>query len=316
MMNKLDIDGVAGEIRNTIEYNVKHIHDERNKPPSLLVIKTTNDVGTNSYYKQIEKTAKSLGINVVLKSNIESALFEITNQIAIDNSANAAYFKDDPIYGNVMIEHNMFSTTSDNTRSLKKYDGILVLLPIKYSNDNVNNYHILQNVIPKELDVDRISTSNGNHSNAYLPATVEAVVDILEYNDIPIAGKHVVVLGRSENLGLPFVHEFINRDGLVTVLHSKVGERLPLFLATADIIISTVGKAHMFSVGDISNDAVVIDVGCSMNTDGKLCGDFNPDGVENTRIRYTPVPNGVGKITTLELLLNTVSPERKYYISK
>ena len=316
MMNKLDIDGVAGEIRNTIEYNVRHIYDEKNKPPKLLVIKTTDDVGTNSYYKQIEKTAKSLDIDVVLKSNIDSALFEITNQIAIDSSANADYFKDYSLHENVMLEHNMLSTTSVNTRILKECDGILVLLPIKYSDNNVNNYRLLQNTIPQELDVDRISTSNGNYNNTYLPATVEAVMDILEYNDISIAGKHVVVLGRSENLGLPFAREFINRDGLVTVLHSKVGERLPLFLATADIIISTVGKAHMFSVEDISNDAVVIDVGCSMNADGKLCGDFNPDGVENTRIRDTPVPHGVGEITTLELLLNTVSPERKYYTTK
>lgn len=312
MMNKLDIDGVAGEIRNTIEYNVMHIQDERNKPPSLLVIKTTDDVGTNSYCKQIEKTANSLGIDVVLKSTIESALFRITNQIAIKNKITASY-KDNSIYKNAILE---YSTIPPNIRSLIEYDGILVLLPIKYSDTNINNYHMLQDIIPKELDVDRISTYNKNRNKTYLPATVEAVVDILEYNDIPIAGKHVVVLGRSENLGLPFAHEFINRDGLVTVLHSKVGERLPLFLATADIIISTVGKAHMFSVGDISNDAVVIDVGCSMNADGKLCGDFNPDGVENTRIRYTPVPNGVGKITTLELLLNTVSPERKYYTSK
>lgn len=170
------------------------------------------------------------------------------------------------------------------------YDGIMVQLPLPphISFDKVKD------VIKVAKDVDGFCL--GSHFD---PCTPKGIVDWLERTGVEIAGKHVVIIGRSEIVGKPLAKMMLERNATVTVCHSKTKE-LWKHLEIADLIVCAVGKAKFLNCYSIH--VPVIDVGINFDENGKMVGDcFNTEGRE-----VTPVPGGVGLLTRLALLENVV----------
>ncbi|MFI6344908.1 bifunctional 5,10-methylenetetrahydrofolate dehydrogenase/5,10-methenyltetrahydrofolate cyclohydrolase [Streptomyces sp. NPDC050560] len=139
---------------------------------------------------------------------------------------------------------------------------------------------------------------------AFAPATAEAVVALLDHYKIDPAGRHAVVVGRSTVVGKPVAHLLLDRNATVTVCHSRtVG--LASTARTGDILVAAAGRPGLITPGHVRPGAVVIDVGTNPTPDGGLVGDVDP-AVATTAAALTPVPGGVGPVTTALLLQHTV----------
>ena len=136
------------------------------------------------------------------------------------------------------------------------------------------------------------------------PATAAGVVRLLEEEKIAIAGKHAVIVGRSNLVGKPLALMLLNRDATVTICHSKTPD-LGAITRTADILVSAVGKPGLITADMVKEGAVVVDIGTT-HIDGKLTGDVDFDAVSKKASAITPVPGGVGPLTVACLLANVV----------
>ena len=170
------------------------------------------------------------------------------------------------------------------------YDGVMVQLPLPP--------HIRQKAvvaaIAKEKDVDGFRVDSW-----FDPATPKGIMDYLKYCEFDLAGKNVVIIGRSEIVGKPLARMMTDADATVTLCHSKT-QCMSEHLFIADLIVCAVGKANFLNCYSIYKP--IIDVGINFNNEGKLCGDcFN---VENRDV--TPVPGGVGLLTRCALLDNVI----------
>ncbi|GAA1223852.1 bifunctional 5,10-methylenetetrahydrofolate dehydrogenase/5,10-methenyltetrahydrofolate cyclohydrolase [Kitasatospora nipponensis] len=139
---------------------------------------------------------------------------------------------------------------------------------------------------------------------AFAPATAEAVVRLLEHHGVPTAGRRAAVVGRSTVVGKPVAHLLLDRDATVTVCHSRTRELAEVTRA-ADIVVAAVGRAGLLTADHIGAGATVIDVGTNPTADGGLVGDVDPAAAERAGA-LTPVPGGVGPVTTALLLRHTV----------
>ncbi len=136
------------------------------------------------------------------------------------------------------------------------------------------------------------------------PATAAGVVHLLERENISIAEKHAVIVGRSNLVGKPLALMFLNRDATVTVCHSRT-KNLAEITRTADILVSAVGKPGLITADMVRDGAVVVDIGTT-HVNGKLTGDVDFDAVSEKASAITPVPGGVGPLTVACLLKNVV----------
>ena len=137
------------------------------------------------------------------------------------------------------------------------------------------------------------------------PATPLGIVKLLDYYNIPIQGKEVVVVGHSNIVGKPISIMMLNRNATVTTCHIYTKD-LALHTKRADILIVAVGKEKLITSDMVKEGVVVIDVGINRNSEGKLCGDVDFDEVSKKASYITPVPGGVGPMTVAALVLNTV----------
>ena len=140
---------------------------------------------------------------------------------------------------------------------------------------------------------------------AFPPATAQAVVELLDYHRIPVAGRHVAVVGRSAVVGKPLLHLLLQRDATVTICHSR-SQPLADYTKLADIVAVAIGRPEMITADHVSPGAVVIDVGTSVVSDGRLVGDVAAESVGTIASGLSPVPGGVGSVTTAILLMHTV----------
>jgi methylenetetrahydrofolate dehydrogenase (NADP+)/methenyltetrahydrofolate cyclohydrolase len=183
--------------------------------------------------------------------------------------------------------------------------GILVQLPLPKHIDEIK---VIESISPfKDVDgfhpinIGRMMTGQ----NSFLPCTPYGIMVLLEESDISIAGKHVVVVGRSNIVGKPVGQLFLNRDATVTYCHSKTKD-LKLHTKQADILVAAVGIPNFIKAEHVKDGAVVIDVGINRNEAGKLCGDVAFDEVAEKVGYITPVPKGVGPMTITMLMYNTL----------
>jgi len=144
---------------------------------------------------------------------------------------------------------------------------------------------------------------------AFAPATARAVIELLDYHQIPISGRHVAVVGRSAVVGKPLLHLLLQRDATVTICHSR-STPLGQFTKPADVIAVAVGRPGLLTADHVSAGAVVIDVGTNVLADGTLVGDADQESVSTVAGALSPVPGGVGSVTTALLLLHTVDAAR------
>lgn len=188
----------------------------------------------------------------------------------------------------------------------KSINGILCQLPLpKHLDEKV----VIENIDPIK-DVDAFHAVNTGHimigDYSFLPCTPAGIMEMLKYYNIEIEGKECVVIGRSNIVGKPMAMLLLQKNGTVTVCHSKT-ENLKEVTSRADILVAAVGKPYFVTADMVKDGAVVIDVGMDRNKEGKLCGDVDFSEVEKKAAYITPVPGGVGPMTIATLMKNTVT---------
>ena len=140
----------------------------------------------------------------------------------------------------------------------------------------------------------------------FAPATAVAVLEILRREEVPLLGTRTVVVGRSTVVGKPAALLLLAEHATVTVCHSRTVD-LPGVCADADVLVAAVGRIHLIGADYVKKGAVIIDVGTNPTPDGGLAGDVDPDAVADRAGALTPVPGGVGPVTTALLLRHTVA---------
>lgn len=190
-------------------------------------------------------------------------------------------------------------------------DGILLLRPLPRHIDE----SVIERLIDPKKDLDGISPVNiarlmTGDKSGFAPCTAQAVIELLEFYNIPIKGKNVVIIGRSLVIGKPLAMLMLSEDATVTVCHSKT-ENLREVTKRADILVVAIGRARMIDSSYIKQGAVVIDVGINAGSDGKLCGDVDTADIETVAGMATPVPGGIGSVTTAVLAKHLVRAAAK-----
>lgn len=244
------------------------------RPLGLTVIQVGDDSASNIYVKQKSKMANNLEFNfnhIKLEENVtEEEVLKIINSLNRDNCV----------------------------------DGILVQMPLP---EHLNS-RIIQNTISPLKDVDGLTDINMgmlvHKKNCLVPCTPLGVMELLKYYNIDVAGKNVVIVGRSNLVGRPMAEVMINNDATVTLCHSKT-KNLKDITKNADVLVVAVGKAKLITSDMVKDGVVVVDVGINRLEDGSLCGDVDFDDVSSKCSYITPVPGGVGQMTVLELGYNT-----------
>lgn len=182
--------------------------------------------------------------------------------------------------------------------------GILVQMPLP-SNIKAN---VIQNKIDYRKDVDGLNDVNAgrlfHNKEALVSCTPYGIIKLLDYYNIPLEGKNVVIVGRSNLVGKPLFNLFLNRNSTVTLCHSKT-KNLKSYTKNADILVVAVGIKHFITKDMIKENSTVIDVGINRYND-KLYGDVDFENVKDI-CNITPVPNGVGQMTIAALALNIFS---------
>ena len=209
------------------------------------------------------------------------------------------------------IDEESFEETIRRLNEDEKVHGILVFRPLpKQLDDNR-----LKEIIRPDKDVDSISMANAakvfaGDKTGYAPCTAQAVMELLEHNKIDLTGKKVVIVGRSLVVGKPLAMLMLGRNATVTVCHTRT-KNIAEECKRADILVACAGSAKMIKRDFTNPDQIVVDVGINF-VDGAMCGDVDYDDVAEHVAAITPVPGGVGTVTTSVLLKHTLeSAERR-----
>ncbi|MGO5048845.1 bifunctional methylenetetrahydrofolate dehydrogenase/methenyltetrahydrofolate cyclohydrolase FolD [Dysosmobacter sp. Sow4_B12] len=240
-----------------------------------------------------------------------------------DNQASRVYVtgkeKDCTECGFLSFEHKLPAETGqeellaliDRLNRDEAVDGILVQLPLPKGLDEDQ----VLNAIRPDKDVDCFHPFNVGRlvigDPVFLPCTPAGVMEMLKEYDIPVAGKHCVVLGRSNIVGKPMGALLLQQSGTVTTCHSRTPD-LASFTRQADILVSAVGRVGLVTADMVKEGAVVIDVAMNRNAEGKLCGDVDYASVEPKASYITPVPGGVGPMTRAMLMENLLAAARRH----
>ena len=179
--------------------------------------------------------------------------------------------------------------------------GILLLKPLP---PQIPEREI-EAIIDPAKDLDGISPVNmakvfAGEADGFAPCTAEAVVEVLKAYGIPISGKRAVIVGRSLVVGRPLAMLLLKENATVTVCHTRT-KNLEEECRRAEILVAAAGRAKMLGASHVGEQAVVIDVGINVDEDGKLCGDVDFASIDGRAAMATPVPGGVGAVTTAVL---------------
>lgn len=270
------IDGkkTAEALRETIRIETEKRVHQYGITPHLCVILVGNNPASESYVRGKEKAC--------LKAGIQSTVLRLPETI------------DQASLRRIVQELN------DDV----SVHGILLQLPIPA---HLDSEELIQLISPKK-DVDGFTPTSvatlANGQPGLVPCTPKGVIQLLETYDIPIQGKECVVVGRSQIVGKPVANLLLQRNGTVTICHSKTKD-LPQVCARADILVVAIGRPKMVDDRYVKDGAVVIDVGIS-KVDGVIQGDVDFDKVAPKASWITPVPGGVGPMTIACLLENTL----------
>lgn len=204
------------------------------------------------------------------------------------------------------IDNETFQAEFDKINENPDIDGILMLRPLPKQLDEKQ----IENKIDPRKDLDGISPLNlakvyAGDESGYAPCTAEAVIEMLDYAGIDIKGKRVTVVGRSLVIGKPVSMLLMKRNATVTVCHTKTVDMAGT-CKNAEILVAAAGSARMIKKEYVADGAVVIDVGINVDDEGNLCGDVDFDAISDIAAIATPVPGGVGSVTTSVLAKHLV----------
>ena len=244
--------------------------------PSLAVLRVGDKESDIAYERSIKKRFQDFGLEVKdyhLEENCSNAEFQEVFR----------FLNEDP-----------------------EIDGILVFRPLPLQIDEEE----MLSVMKKEKDVDGVTSSNLaglllQDPDAFAPCTAEAVMELCKYYKIPLSGKEVCIIGRSLVVGKPLSVLMLNADATVTVCHSKT-ENIKEVAKRADVLVTAIGKAKAIGSSNCKEGATVIDVGINVDSDGNLCGDVDYDTIKTVAEKLTPVPGGLGPVTTAVLAKHVV----------
>lgn len=204
------------------------------------------------------------------------------------------------------IDNKTFQAEFDKINENPDIDGILMLRPLPKQLDEKQ----IENKIDPRKDLDGISPLNlakvyAGDESGYAPCTAEAVIEMLDYAGIDIKGKRVTVVGRSLVIGKPVSMLLMKRNATVTVCHTKTVDMAGT-CKNAEILVAAAGYARMIKKEYVADGAVVIDVGINVDDEGNLCGDVDFDAISDIAAAASPVPGGVGSVTTSVLAKHLV----------
>lgn len=208
------------------------------------------------------------------------------------------------------VTEEVFLRQLEENNENDEVHGILIFLPLPKHLDLKK----VKACISPEKDIDAISPVNiarlMNAENCFVPCTPKAVMELLSYYNIPLQGKHVIVIGRSMVVGKPVSMLLLNENATVTMTHSKT-TNLHELTKSADIIVCALGKSKFLTEEYVSPHSIVIDVGINVDETGALTGDADTEQILPIVKAITPVPRGVGSVTTVMLAKQVIeSAER------
>lgn len=264
---------VSAGLKEQVQKTVK---DLQGKIPKLAIVRVGERPDDLSYERGAMKKMAAFGLEAV-----------------------SCVFPDD-------ITDEAFKEAFRNINDDPEIAGILVLRPLP---DQIRERDI-ENMISPDKDLDGISPINiakvfAGDPSGFAPCTAEAVVEMLKANNIEITGKRAVIVGRSMVVGKPLAMLLMKENATVTVCHTKTVD-LPAVCRGGEILVAAAGRAGMIGKDHVGTDAVVIDVGINVDENGKLCGDVDFQAIEDRAAMATPVPGGVGVVTTAVLARHLV----------
>lgn len=274
--------------------------------------------------KELSKKLKEQMKDRVAQMRQQGIVPKLVVVLVGNNSASEVYVRNKhKACGEVGIESEVIKMPEETTQQElldvvkglnedRTVDGILVQLPLP---GQINEKVVLRSILP-EKDVDGFHPVNVGllsiGDDCYAPATPSGIIAMFREYGIEIAGKHCVIIGRSNIVGKPMAALLLRHNATVTVCHSKT-QNLGELTRQADIVIVATGHRHTLTADMVKEGAVVIDVGMNRNELGKLCGDVDFDEVKEKASFITPVPGGVGPMTITELLENTILAAQRHH---
>ncbi len=250
---------------------------------------------------QAEGKAPTLGI-IRVGSRADDVYYE--NNIIKNCETVGIATKTYPLDLNISMEE--FTAVMTQVNDDPSVHGIMLFRPLPPQLDE----EVIKHLISADKDIDCMSPLNlekvfEGDMSGLLPCTPAAVMAILRHYDIELKGANAVVMGRSLVVGKPLSMMLLQDNATVTICHSRT-RNLPEVAKNADIVIAAMGRARMIDDNYVAENSIVIDVGINDAGDGKICGDVDYDAVVDKVKAITPVPGGVGSVTTTILLNNLV----------
>ena len=276
---------VSEKLRSELRDEIAEFKNKNGVTPGLAVVIVGNNPASAVYVRNKHKACLDVGL--------ESYQIEFPEDIT---------------------EEQLLSKI-DELNADDKVNGILVQLPLP---SGISEERVIERISP-EKDVDAFHPSNvgrimiGNYS--FLPCTPAGIISLLDHYKIEISGKRCAVVGRSNIVGKPMALLLTERNGTVTLCHSRT-KNLDMILRESDIVVVAIGKAEFLRADMIKPGAVVIDVGINRTSDGKLVGDVAFGEVSQVASMITPVPGGVGPMTITTLLQNTLLAAKMQFLKR
>ncbi len=294
MENKI-IDGkaISEEIKKEVAKEVADMLDHGIDAPHLAAIIVGDDAASQTYVASKEKACHAVGMT--------SSVYRLSGKTT---------------------EKELLELV-DFLNKDTEIDGYIIQLPLpKHIDEN-----IIINAISPEKDVDGFTSTNAGRLQlgmpCFVPATPNGIMELIKRSGVETAGKNVVVLGRSNIVGTP-VAILMSRKGIdatVTLCHSKT-QNIAEICRQADILVAAIGKQGFVTADMVKAGAVVIDVGIHRIEDAtsqkgyRICGDVDYDNVYKVASKITPVPGGVGPMTIVSLLMNTLKAAKHQVFPK
>ncbi len=253
--------------------------------------------------REAAKLSRRPGLTVILVGENPASQVYVRNKVQDCSDCGIACF-DYHLPADTPEEELLQLLTELNGRA--DVDGILCQLPLP---DHIREKRVLETISP-DKDVDAFHLYNMGRilrgDARFLPCTPAGVMELLHAYDISPAGKHCVVVGRSNIVGKPMGLLLLQENGTVTICHSRTPDLKEQCLQ-ADILVSAVGREGLITADMIRPGAVVVDVAMNRNAAGKLCGDVDFAAACERASYITPVPGGVGPMTRAMLMENTLT---------
>lgn len=276
-MTAVNLDGRAmgSQVRSELRDDIRNYIQKRGRPPGLMIVRVGGDEASVVYSRTLLRLAEDVGIVATLEQlPALTSPDELRSRLVCLNKDEAT-------------------------------QGILVQMPLPAH----LSQKMVADTIAAEKDIDGISTQSAGNLflglPSFLPSTAAAVMEVLERSKTSLAGRRIIIIGRSNVVGKPLALMLLQKNATVTVCHSRTSN-LAAFTQQAEVLIAAVGRANIVTAELVRPGATVIDVGINALPEGGIVGDVDFEPVRAVAGALTPTPGGVGPLTNVMLLKQCV----------